>query len=150
MTSKLMLLLDYKSSVSSSSSHPPFLLLTTIFSSSFVSATAFSSSFNCSSVTFWRSCPDCASIMSRFSTSVALDSFTSLIRPRRSAAEGSRIWFRMDCRASASCSLSECQSGMSGNPGAQVLTAFDHLRLVRQHNCCCPHLHGLAPSAAQV
>lgn len=86
---------------SSSSSHPPFRLLITIFSSSLVSATAFSRSFNCSSVIFCLNCPDRASVISLFSTSFARDSLTSLILPRRSAASGSRIWFRIDCLASA-------------------------------------------------
>lgn len=92
----------YKSSRSSSlSSHAPFRRLMTIFSSSLFSATAPRSSFSWSSVTFWRSCPVLASVMRRFSTSVALDSLTSRIRPRRSAASGRRIWERMVCRASA-------------------------------------------------
>lgn len=86
---------------SSSSSHPPFLLLTTIFSSSFVSATAFNSSFSCVSVTFDRNCPLRANMISLFSTSCARDSLTRRIRPRRSAASGSRIWLRMLWRASA-------------------------------------------------
>ena len=96
--------LSYSPSKSSSSSspHPPFLRLTTILSSSLLfSATAPRSSFSCSSVTFCRSCPDLASVMSLFSTSTARDSFTSRIRFRRSMASGRRIWFRMDLRASA-------------------------------------------------
>lgn len=92
----------HKSSKSSSSSQPPFRRETTIFFSSLLSATAFSSSLSCSSVTFCRSCPVRASVMSRFSMSVARDSLTSLMRPRRSAASGRRIWLRTVWRASAS------------------------------------------------
>lgn len=92
---------NQRSSRSSSSSAQPFLLLTTIFSSSFLSATALRSSLSCSSVTFCRSWPDCASMISRFSTSVARDSLTIRMRPNRSMASGCRIWFRMLVRASA-------------------------------------------------
>lgn len=85
---------------SSSSAHPSFRRLTTIFSS-FCSAMALSSCLSCSSVTFCCNCPVRASMINRFSTSVARDSLTSRIRPKRSAASGRRIWLRMDCRASA-------------------------------------------------
>jgi hypothetical protein len=94
-----------KSSKSSSSPQAPFLLLTTIFSVSLLSATAPSNSFNCSSVTLALNCPLLAKVINRFSTSWARDSLTSRMRPSRSAASGSRIWERMDLRASASCSL---------------------------------------------
>ena len=73
----------------------------TIFSASLLSATAPRRSFSCSSVTFCLSCPDLASIIRRFSISVALDSLTRRIRPSRSAASGRRICDRMVCRASA-------------------------------------------------
>lgn len=86
---------------SSSSSSQPFRRLTTIFSSSLVSATADRSSLSSDSVTFCRSWPVRASVMSRFSMSVARDSLTSRMRPSRSAASGWRIWLRMDWRASA-------------------------------------------------
>ena len=96
---------SYRSSKSSSSSHPPFLRLTTIFpvppSFSLLSATAPRSSFNCSSVIFDLSWPDLASIINRFSISVARDSLTRRMRPRRSAASGVRIWERIELRASA-------------------------------------------------
>jgi len=97
---------SHKSNKSSSSSQPP-LLCTRIFppppppSFSSFSAIAPNSSFNCSSVTFDLSCPLLASIMSRFSTSAARDSFTSRIRPRRSAASGVKTWERIELRASA-------------------------------------------------
>lgn len=101
---------DYKSNKSSSSSSHPLRRLTTIFSSALVSATAFNSSLSCSSVTFCRSCPDRASMISRFSTSVARDSLTRRMRPSRSAASGWRIWLRIDCRASAVEWVGSCQS----------------------------------------
>lgn len=94
----------YISNKSSSSSHPPFRRVITIFcSSSFRcdSATAFNSSFNWSSVTFCRNCPVCASMINRFSISIARDSLTSRMRPSRSAAAGSRIWLRIVARRSA-------------------------------------------------
>ncbi len=99
----------HKSSKSSSSSQPPFLLLTVILPTSFslFSATAPNSSFSCSSVTLDLSCPDLANMINRFSTSVARDSFTSRIRPRRSAASGSKICERMEFRASAMGEMSE-------------------------------------------
>lgn len=96
---------SYKSKRSSSSSSQPFLLCTTTLSSSLVSATAPNNSFNCSSVTLLLNCPLLASIINLSSTSLALLSFTSLMRPRRSAAEGSRICARIEVRASASCCL---------------------------------------------
>lgn len=104
----------HKSSRSSSSSHPPFLLLTTIFppvvpSRSLFSATAPRSSLSCSSVTLARSCPDLANMIKRFSTSVARDSLTIRMRPRRSAASGWRIWERIEARASAA--TSQCCNG---------------------------------------
>lgn len=104
----------HKSSRSSSSSHPPFLLLTTIFppvvpSRSLFSATAPRSSLSCSSVTLARSCPDLANKIKRFSTSVARDSLTIRMRPRRSAASGWRIWERIEARASAA--TSQCYNG---------------------------------------
>lgn len=99
----------YKSSRSSSSSQPPLRREITIFcsSSSFLwfSAMAFSNSLSCSSVTFWRICPVWASMMSLFSTSMARDSLTRRIRPSRSAASGSRIWFRIAERRSAGESI---------------------------------------------
>ena len=94
-----------------SSSSQSFLLVITILPPlppppcSAFSVIAPSISFNCSSFTLLLSCPDLASIMSLFSTSVALDSLTSRIRPRRSAASGVRTWERIDVRASASCCL---------------------------------------------
>lgn len=104
----------HKSSRSSSSSHPPFLLLTTIFppvvpSRSLFSATAPRSSLSWSSVTLARSCPDLANMIKRFSTSVARDSLTIRMRPRRSAASGWRIWERIEARASAA--RSQCYNG---------------------------------------
>lgn len=97
---------DHSSSRSSSSSQPPFRLLTTIFppvipSRSLFSATAPRRSLSWPSVTLARSCPDRASMIKRFSISVARDSFTSRIRPSRSAASGWSIWTRMEARASA-------------------------------------------------
>ena len=90
-----------RSKRSSSSSSQPLRRLTTIFSSSCRSAIAFSISFSWSSDTFCRSWPLRASMMSRFSTSLARASLTIRMRPRRSAASGSRIWLRIDLRASA-------------------------------------------------
>lgn len=101
-SSSTILLPLHKSSKSSSSSHP-LRLLTTIFSSSLLSATAVSKSLSCASVTFCRSWPDCASVMSRFSISVARCSLTRRMRPRRSAASGWRIWLRICWRASSCC-----------------------------------------------
>ncbi len=49
----------------------PLRRLTTIFSSLSLSATALSSSLSCSSVTFCLSWPVCASVINRFSISVA-------------------------------------------------------------------------------
>lgn len=91
-------------SKSSSSSQPPLRLLTTMLPPSFslvFSASEPRSSFSCSSVTLLLSCPDFASMINLFSTSVARDSLTRRIRPRRSAASGSSIWDRMAARASA-------------------------------------------------
>ncbi|KAK5632289.1 hypothetical protein RRF57_008003 [Xylaria bambusicola] len=59
------------------------------------------SSLSCASVTFCRSWPVRASVISLFSMSAARDSLTSRMRPSRSAASGCRIWFRIDWRASA-------------------------------------------------
>jgi hypothetical protein len=94
----------------SSSSHP--LFLTTLTLSKLPVPVSLSCSvrlasilFSWSSVTFCCNCPDLASMMSRFSTSVARDSFTIRIRPSRSAASGSRIWARIVERASDSCFL---------------------------------------------
>lgn len=86
---------------SSSSSSQPFRRATTIFSSSLFSATAARRSLSWASVTFWRSWPVRASVMSRFSISAARDALTSRMRPSRSAASGCRIWLRIDWRASA-------------------------------------------------
>jgi hypothetical protein len=102
------------SSNSSSSSHPPPpRLFTTILLSSFsfCSATAPRISLSCSSLTFCRICPVRASIIRRFSMSVARDSFTRRIRPRRSAASGVRIWERMEERWSAGVVLDEVELG---------------------------------------
>jgi hypothetical protein len=92
-----------------------------------LSAMAFRSSLSCSSVTFCRSCPVCASMMSRFSISVARCSLTSRMRPSRSAASGSRIWFRIDLRASAVV-LSACQHcwsmGTVGVDGKYLLVVY--------------------------
>jgi hypothetical protein len=91
-----------KSSKSSSSQLPPGRLLSTIvlFVSS-CSLTAPNSSLSCSSVTFARSCPVRASVMRRFSMSVARDSLTRRMRPRRSRAGGVRIWCRSEVRWAA-------------------------------------------------
>ena len=99
----------YRSKKSSSSSSQFLRRLTTIFSSSFFSATALRSSLSCSSVTFARSWPDCASAISRFSISAARSSLTRRMRPRRSAASGCRIWLRMLWRASSCCLCPFCQ-----------------------------------------
>jgi hypothetical protein len=107
---KTMPLIHRPNKSSSSSSHPLFLRVITIFcsSSSFRcdSAIAFNNSFSWSSVTFCRNWPVCASMISRFSISVARDSFTSRMRPRRSAASGSRIWLRIVARRSAMLGVS--------------------------------------------
>lgn len=81
---------------SSSSSQPAFRrLMTTLPVFSCGAATACRSSLSCSSVTFCRSWPVRASMTSRFSISVARDSFTIRILSRRSAASGCRIWLMM-------------------------------------------------------
>lgn len=92
-----MLRSNYKSR---SSSHPPRREMT-IFSSLW-SATALRSSLSWSSVTFWRSWPERASMMSLFSMSVARDSLTRRMRPSLSAASGRRICESIDCLASFS------------------------------------------------
>lgn len=90
---------------SSSSSQPPFRRVITVFCSSsslrWFSEIALSRSFNWSSVTFCRSWPDCASIIRRFSMSIARDSLTRRMRFSRSTASGSRIWFTIAARRSA-------------------------------------------------
>lgn len=102
----LLILSNQRSSrSSSSSSQPPFRLLMTMLPapslSRVFSATAPRSSFSCSSVTLLRSCPERASVINLFSTSVARDSLTRRILPSRSDASGSSIWESMEARASA-------------------------------------------------
>lgn len=86
----------------SSSSHPFLLATVTFCSESSCSATAPNNCFNCSSDTFPGSWPVFAKVIRRFSTFVARDSLTSLMRPRRSAASGVRICASSEARASAS------------------------------------------------
>lgn len=62
-----------------------------------------------SSVTLLRSWPDRANMISRFSISVARDSFTRRMRPSRSAASGSRICASKEARASAGFLRCQCQ-----------------------------------------
>lgn len=112
------LAISHKSNRSLSSSQS-VLLFTTILPApplppfSSFSAMAPNNSFNCSSVTLLLSCPDLASMISRFSTSVARDSLTRRMRPRRSAASGESIWDKIEVRASASCCLRSSISYLS-------------------------------------
>lgn len=97
---------NYNSSkrASTSSSSHSFRRVTTVGVASFASCSLieFRISIRICSVIFCRTWPDRASMINRFSTSVARDSFTSLIRPSRSAASGVRICDRTESRAAAS------------------------------------------------
>lgn len=52
-------------------------------------------------------------MISLFSTASARDALTSLMRPSLSAASGSRIWERIEARASASLFLHAVRAGVT-------------------------------------
>lgn len=90
-------------------------------------------------MTLARSWPVRASVISRFSTSVARDSLTSRMRPSRSAASGCRIWFRMLCRASASClrSVGISQLAVTNPPVVIVVVVVRGRSVVLVEACVC-------------